>query len=83
MSTSADEINDEVKTIIARVCTIPKETIKDSDLIDSLSADSIQLFELLLAFEKFYEIEAAYDDVLKLETVGDIVAYVSRVVYKQ
>lgn len=83
MSKSVDEIRDEVITIIARVCAVPTAQIQETDQIDTLSADSIQLFELLLAFEKFYEIETAYDDVLALETVGDIIAYVRRVVYKQ
>lgn len=83
MIKSESEISDEVYIVIAQICGMPKETIRETDLIDTLSADSIQLFELLLAFEKKYGIEAVYDDVLQLETVGDITSYVTRVVYKK
>lgn len=53
------------------------EALKITDLtkIKDLSEDSIQLFELLIAFEDKYNFQIGYDDVLNLQTVGDIVVY--------
>lgn len=81
MQKNLSEIEEEVLGIIASVLNNLSSEIKKTDSINDLSHDSIQLFELLVAFEKFYAIEAAYEDVMKLETVGDIVSYVQRVIY--
>ncbi len=66
---------EEAVTIIGETLHVPKETITEKQSINSLSEDSIRLFELLLAFEKKYHIKTTYEDVINLETVGDIVAY--------
>jgi len=75
------EISEEVRKIIADALHCPVEQVTESSVIADLSADSIQLFELLLAFEKAYGIETSYDDVVKLHTVEDVVKYVKRVKY--
>lgn len=77
-----DEILIEIKGIIATSLNIPIETITEDSRIEELSVDSIQLFELLLAFEKAYTIETTYEDVVQLHTVRDIVDYAERTVYK-
>jgi acyl carrier protein len=79
---SENEIKVEVKNLIAEVIGIPSEEVSIEHKIEDLSDDSIQLFQLLVAFEKFYQTEASYEEVMKLETVGDIVSYVERVIYK-
>jgi acyl carrier protein len=76
-----DAVREEAYAVIAEALNISAVTIRDDALVADLSADSIQLFELLLAFERFYEIETAYDDVVRLHTVGDIVEYIGRVKY--
>lgn len=75
------EIAGEVQALIACALNISTERVLEESVIADLSADSIQLFELLLAFEKEYEVETAYDDVVKLHTVRDVVEYVGRVKY--
>lgn len=71
----------EVKLLIAETLGRDVTTIHESHAIAELSQDSIQLFELLLAFERQYAIETSYEDVLTLNTVGDIATYVGRVKY--
>jgi acyl carrier protein len=82
MSKTNLEIEQEVLQVIAQALNTDVTSIALTDHINDLSNDSIQLFELLVAFEKHYALEAAYEDVLTLETVADIVAYVRRIVYK-
>jgi acyl carrier protein len=75
------EIFDEIQEVIATSLKIPQQTIADDTKIADLTEDSIQLFELLLSFEKKYQMETTYEDVVKLNTVGDIVTYVACTVY--
>lgn len=68
-------ISDKTFALIADTLKIKKEDIKiDSNLAD-LCADSIQLFELILSFEKEFGIEAKYDDLIQILTVQDIIEY--------
>ena len=75
------EVQNEVHELISRVLKQNQEAITDESRITDLSEDSIQLFELLITFEKFYEMSASYDDVVRLNTVGDIVSYIASTKY--
>lgn len=49
---------------------------EDSSLKDDLGADSIDLVELVMAFEDEYGIEVSYEDLEKrVKTVGDIIEF--------
>ena len=43
---------------------------------DDLDADSLDLFELVMAFEEAYNVEIPSEDLEKLETVGDVMDYI-------
>jgi len=75
------KISDEVKTLIASSLGIPTETVFDESFLSDLSEDSIQLFELLLAFEQAYGIETTYQDVVHMHTVKDVIQYVKHIKY--
>ncbi len=81
MTDSSDAIFKEVQGIICNTLAISADTVTPDVHIADLSEDSIQLFELLLAFEKKYNTETTYEDVVSLQTVADIVAYVQKKVY--
>lgn len=52
------------------------EFTEDSSLKDDLGADSIDLVELVMAFEDEYGIEVPYEDLEKrVKTVGDIIEF--------
>jgi acyl carrier protein len=72
------EINIEVKELIADTLGIGLDTIQEESRLADLTNDSIQLFELLLAFERKYNTETTYEDIVQLNSVGDIVRYVNR-----
>ncbi len=75
------EIAKEVIELMATSLGANASAITEESIIADLSRDSIQLFELLLAFEKAYEVETAYEDVVKMHTVRDVIEYVSRIKY--
>lgn len=68
-----------VFTTIATTLHIPKENIKLEAKIEDLSNDSIQLFELIIAFEKVFTTQVPYEDLMSIETVGDIIAYIENI----
>lgn len=51
------------------------EITEDSSFKDDLGADSLDLFELVMAFEEEYGVEIPSEDLEKIITVGDIVEY--------
>ena len=42
---------------------------------DELDADSLDLFELVMALEEEYDVEIPSDDLAELNTVGDVINY--------
>ena len=42
---------------------------------DDLGADSLDLFELVMAFEEAFEVEIPSEDLEQIQTVGDVVKY--------
>ena len=48
----------------------------ESSFKDDLKADSLVLFEMVLALEENYGIEIPTDDLGQLETVSDVINYI-------
>ena len=51
--------------------TITEETSFKEDL----GADSLDLFEMVMAFEEAFEVEIPSEDLEQIQTVGDVVKY--------
>lgn len=51
------------------------EVTESSSFKEDLGADSLDLFELVMAFEEEYGIEIPTEDLEKIGTVGDIMEY--------
>ena len=47
----------------------------DTSFKDDLGADSLDLFELIMALEEEYGLEIPAEELTDLETVGDVVEY--------
>ena len=43
---------------------------------DDLGADSLDLFEMVMAFEEAFEVEIPSEDLEQITTVGDVVKYI-------
>ena len=48
---------------------------EDSSFKDDLGADSLDLFELVMAFEDEYGVEIPSEDLEKITTVGSVIEY--------
>lgn len=67
---------DDVKNIIVEQLHVaPEKVTEDAKFIDDLGADSLDIVELIMAFEEKFGIEIPDEDAQKLETVGKAVAY--------
>jgi len=68
----------KVKKIIAeKLSGIDLEdVVSEASLVDDLGADSLALVELIMSMEEAFDMEIDDDDVEKMLTVQDIIAYV-------
>ncbi len=53
------------------------EITENTSFKDDLNADSLDLFELVMALEEEFDIEIPSEDLEKLVTVGDVLNYLS------
>ena len=51
------------------------EITEETSFKDDLDADSLDLFELVMAFEEEYEVEIPSEDLEKITTVGAVIEY--------
>lgn len=71
------EILQTAKGIIAEKLNIEEEEVKlESSFIDDLGADSLDLVDLVMAFEDEFGVKVEDEDVEKLRTVKDVVEYI-------
>lgn len=70
-------ILDTVKDIIAAQLGIDAGSIKpESDIINDLGLDSLDIVELVMTLEEKWNIVADDDDIKTLKTVADVVKYI-------
>ena len=67
---------EKMREIIAEQLNCDGETIVlDTSFKDDLGADSLDLFELVMAFEEEYGVEIPSEDLEGLTTVGSVIEY--------
>ena len=75
MSTSIEE---KVKQIIVEQLGVDEAQVDDTaSFVDDLGADSLDIVELVMAFEEGFDIDIPDEDAEKIATVKDAVAYIS------
>ncbi len=68
---------DKVKAIIADKLSIDEDSISlDSSFAEDLSADSLDIVELIMALEDEFDLEIPDEDAEGIVTVGDVVDYI-------
>lgn len=68
---------DKVKAIVVEQLGVDEaEVTIDSTFIDDLGADSLDIVELIMAFEEEFNVEIPDDVAEKIKTVKDIVEYI-------
>ena len=67
---------EKMKDIIAdQVGVSEDEVTLEASFKEDLDADSLDLFELVMALEEEYDVEIPSDDLAELNTVGDVINY--------
>ncbi len=65
---------DKIRNLIAQELDVaPAKITMDSNLITDLGADSLNVVELVMAFEEEYDVTLPDEALESIETVGDIV----------
>ena len=69
-----DMVIDKVKELVAEQLGISKDTIKaESNIIEDLGADSLDVIEMLMTLEDEYGITIPDDKISQIKTIGQIV----------
>ena len=70
-------VEEKIIAIVSEQLDVPKEEItRESNFVDDLKADSLDVVELVMAFEDEFGVTIPDDDYEKLRTVGDAVEYI-------
>ncbi len=74
-----EEVFDRVKTIIAEKLGVEEDEITiDSDLTEDLGADSLDLVDLVMAFEDEFNLKVDDEQIESISTVGDIIEQIGK-----
>lgn len=74
---SEEEIFNKIKDMIADNFDVDKDKItEDTNFMDDLDADSIDLVEFILQLEDEFGAEIPDDKAEKIKTIGDAVSYI-------
>ena len=67
---------EKMKEFIAEELSVEEDSItEESKFKEDLNADSLDLFELVMALEDEYSVEIPAEELEKLTTVGDVMNY--------
>ena len=67
---------EKMKEIIADQLGVSEDEVTlEASFKEDLDADSLDLFELVMALEEEYDVEIPSDDLAELDTVGDVINY--------
>ena len=70
---------EKMKEIIAGQLNVNAEDVKpESRFKEDLNADSLDLFEMVMALEEEFGKEIPTEDLEKIATIGDVVAYLEK-----
>ena len=70
------ESKDRIKKIIVNRLGVDESKItENSSFLDDLGADSLDIVDLIMAFEEEFGTEIPDEDAEKIKTVGDMIKY--------
>ena len=68
---------EKVKEIVAESLNVEESTLSETTSFkEDLGADSLDLFEMVMAFEEAFEVEIPSEDLEQITTGGDVVKYI-------
>ena len=70
---------EEIKTIVADNLGVDEDSITmETSFREDLNADSLDLFEMVMALEESFGIEIPSEDLEELQTVADVMEYIEK-----
>jgi len=70
------ELEEKVKDIIVEELGVERDKLaEDAGFMEDLGADSLDTVELVMAFEKEFDLDIPDEEAEKLRTVGDAMKY--------
>lgn len=75
---TAEQVEQKVKQIIVEQLGVDEAQVdKTASFVDDLGADSLDIVELVMAFEEEFKLEVPDEDAEKMKTVGDAIQYIA------
>ena len=72
-------IEEKVKQIVSEQLGVDEgEVTPSASFVDDLGADSLDVVELVMAFEEAFDIEIPDEDAEKIKTVKDAIDYIAK-----
>ena len=72
------DVLERVKKIVVENLDVEGDKVVESaSFIDDLGADSLDLVELVMAFEEEFDVEVPDEEAEKLQSVGDVITYIN------
>jgi acyl carrier protein len=66
------------KVTVEELGVKPEEVVETASFQEDLGADSLDVVELVMAFEDEFQIDIPDEEVGEIKTVGDAVSYISK-----
>ena len=67
---------EQIKEIVAESLNVEADTLTtDTSFKEDLGADSLDLFEMVMALEEEFEVEIPTEDLENIKTIGDVENY--------
>lgn len=75
---AADTLERVRKVTVEELGVKPEEVVEGASFTEDLGADSLDVVELVMAFEDEFGIEIPDEEVGEIKTVGDAVTYIDK-----
>lgn len=72
------EIADRVKAIIVDTLSVDEGSVTETATFADLGADSLDTVDIIMKFEKEFDVKISDDEAQKISTVGDAIAFVEK-----
>lgn len=82
-SKEGNELVQKIKQIIVEQLSVEKDkVIETASFTEDLGADSLDVVELVMAFEQAFNIEISDENAGKIKTVGDVILHIEELMKK-
>lgn len=74
----SDALNQQIRGLVCEQLGVDSaELSSESDILEDLGADSLDVVELVMALEETFDIEVPDEDAEAMRTLGDVEKYVA------